>query len=112
MITIAYHDGTPENEKQILWAERLTARLKHIRLVPLSAPHAEDADIALVWRPPAGRLRQLNQLRLIVSLGQGVDHLFSDPHLPDNVPVVRLVDPDMSHALSHWGNSGPTRSSA
>ena len=76
--------------------------MKHIRLVPLSAPHAEDADIALVWRPPAGRLRQLNQLRLIVSLGQGVDHLFSDLHLPDNVPVVRLVDPDMSHALSHW----------
>ena len=102
MITIAYHDGTPENEKQTLWAERLTARLKHIRLVPLSAPHAKDADIALVWRPPVGRLRQLNQLRLIVSLGQGVDHLFSDPHLPDNVPVVRLVDPDMSHALSHW----------
>ena len=102
MITIAYHDGTPETKKQTLWSERLTARLEHIRLVPLSAPQADDAEIALVWLPPAGRLRQLNQLRLIVSLGQGVDHLFSDPHLPDNVPVVRLVDPNMSHALSHW----------
>ena len=95
MITIAYHDGTPETEKQTLWSERLAARLENIRLVPLSTPQAEDAEIALVWLPPAGRLRQLNQLRLIVSLGQGVDHLFSDPHLPDNVPVVRLVDPNM-----------------
>ena len=102
MITIAYHDGAPESEKQTLWAERLTARLGHVRLVPLSTSQAEDALIALVWHPPAGRLRQLNQLRLIVSLGQGVDHLFRDPYLPDDVPVVRLVDSNMSHALSHW----------
>ncbi len=102
MITIAYYDGTTKTEKQTLWAERLTARLGHTRLVPLSAPQAKDAQIALVWHPPAGRLRQLNQLRLIISLGQGVDHLLRDPHLPDDVPVVRLVDPNMSHALSHW----------
>ena len=102
MITIAYHDGTPDDVNRTLWAERLTARLGHIRLVPLSTPQAEDALIALVWHPPVGRLRKLNQLRLIVSLGQGVDHLFSDPHLPDNVPVVRLVDSNMSHALSQW----------
>ena len=102
MITIAYHDGTLETEKQTLWEEQLTARLGHVRLVPLSGPKAENALIALVWHPPAGRLRQLNKLRLIVSLGQGVDHLFSDPHLPNDVPVVRLVDPNMSHALSHW----------
>ena len=102
MITIAYHDGLPESEKQTLWAKQLNSRLGHIRLVPLSTPQAEDASIALVWQPPAGRLRQLKQLRLIVSLGQGVDHLFRDMYLPVNVPVVRLVDPNMSHALSHW----------
>ena len=62
MITIAYHDGTPENEKQVLWAERLTARLKHIRLVPLSAPHAEDADIALVWRKNSPREKEFHLL--------------------------------------------------
>ena len=53
MITIAYHDGTSETKKQTLWSERLTARLEHIRLVPLSAPQADDAEIALVWLPPA-----------------------------------------------------------
>ena len=102
MITVAYHNITPKTETQALWAERLTARLGRVRLVSLTAPQAENAQIALVWHPPTGRLCQLKQLRLIVSLGQGVDHLFSDPHLPTNVPVVRLVDPNMSHALSHW----------
>ena len=102
MITIAYHDSTGETEKQDRWAERLSQRLGPVRLVALSSAEAEQADIALVWSPPPGRLRQLGALKLIVSLGQGVDHLFSDPHLPDDVPVVRLVDPNMSHALSQW----------
>ena len=102
MRIIAYHDSTGEDEKQALWAERLSQRLGQVRLVPLTSADAEQAEIALVWSPPSGRLRQLDSLKLIVSLGQGVDHLLSDPDLPDGVPVVRLVDPNMSHALSQW----------
>lgn len=102
MITIAYHDSSGETEKQERWADRLGHRLGQVRLVALTSAEAEDADIALVWSPPHGRLRRLGALKLIVSLGQGVDHLFSDPDLPDDVPVVRLVDPNMSHALSQW----------
>ena len=37
----------------------------------------------------------LPNLELIVSVGAGVDHLLSDPSLPD-VPVVRFVDPDLT----------------
>lgn len=102
MITIAYHDSSGETEKQRLWAERLHHRLGPVRLVALTSAQAETAEIALVWSPPPGRLAQLKSLKLIVSLGQGVDHLLGDPDLPDDVPVVRLVDPNMSHALSHW----------
>lgn len=102
MVTIAYHDSTGETQKQQLWADRLQQRLGDVRLVALTSPEAAAAEIALVWSPPHGRLCQLEALKLIVSLGQGVDHLFSDPHLPDTVPLVRLVDPNMSHALSQW----------
>src|SRR5262249_47188154 len=59
------------------------------------APHigrAEDIDTALVWQPPPGLLRTLPSLKLIVSVGAGVDALIQDPTLPD-VPVVRFVDP-------------------
>ena len=102
MLTIAYHDSTGETHKQQLWAERLQHRLGPVRLVALTSPEAEAAEIALAWSPPHGRLRQLTALKLMVSLGQGVDHLFADPHLPAGVPLVRLVDPNMSHALSQW----------
>jgi glyoxylate/hydroxypyruvate reductase A len=59
-------------------------------------------ETALVWRPPPGLLASLPKLRLIVSLGAGVDHIFADPQLPPGVPIVRLVDPYMTVAMSEY----------
>jgi glyoxylate/hydroxypyruvate reductase len=63
---------------------------------------AAEIEAALVWRPPAGLLATLPNLKLIVSLGAGVDHLFADPQLPGGVPIVRIVDPYMTTAMSEY----------
>ncbi|MEK9558459.1 MAG: NAD(P)-dependent oxidoreductase, partial [Alphaproteobacteria bacterium] len=34
--------------------------------------------------------------------GQGVDHMMRDDTVPRDIPLVRLIDPDMANALSHW----------
>ena len=34
--------------------------------------------------------------------GQGVDYMMRDQTVPRDIPLARLVDPDMSNALSHW----------
>jgi glyoxylate/hydroxypyruvate reductase A len=60
-----------------------------------------EIEYALVWKPPPGMLASLPNLRLVLSLGAGVDHVFGDPELPD-VPVVRLVDPHMVEAMSEY----------
>jgi glyoxylate/hydroxypyruvate reductase len=56
---------------------------------------------ALSWRHPAGALKDLPNLRVILSLGAGVDHLFADHALPDR-PIVRVVDPDLTNRMSEW----------
>jgi glyoxylate/hydroxypyruvate reductase len=61
-----------------------------------------EIDAALVWRPPAGLLDRLPNLRIVLSLGAGVDHVFADPSLPPGVPIVRLVDPYMTTAMSEY----------
>lgn len=66
-------------------------------------------DYAIVWRPPPGLLASLPRLKLILSLGAGVDHLLSDPHLPRHVPVVRLVDPHLVDAMSEFVALGVLR---
>jgi glyoxylate/hydroxypyruvate reductase len=72
-----------------------------LRIWPdLGDPAAIEA--VLVWRPPPGLLASLPNLKLIASLGAGVDHIFADPHLPPGVPIVRLVDPYMTVAMSEY----------
>lgn len=72
-----------------------------IRLWPEVGNPAE-IDYALVWRPEPGLLASLPNLKLILSLGAGVDHIVSDPYLPRQVPIVRLVDPYMTDAMSEY----------
>jgi len=61
-----------------------------------------DIDYALVWRPEPGLLASLPNLKLILSLGAGVDHILCDPLLPHDLPIVRLVDPYMTDAMSEY----------
>ncbi len=61
-----------------------------------------DIDYALVWQPEPGLLASLPNLKLILSLGAGVDHILCDPTLPPDVPIIRLVDPYMTDAMSEY----------
>jgi glyoxylate/hydroxypyruvate reductase A len=61
-----------------------------------------EIDYALVWRPERGLLASLPNLKLILSLGAGVDHILEDPSLPAGVPIVRLVDPYLTDAMSEY----------
>ena len=85
------------------WRAQLT-RLTHelaVRVWPEIGDPTE-IDYALVWRPETGFLASLPSLKLILSLGAGVDHLLGDPQLPRHIPIVRLVDPHMTDAMSEY----------
>ena len=99
---VAYHDSAADTGRMDAWQARLQPYLPGITLVPLSSEAAERAMAACVWAPPLGRLARLSQLKGVVSLGQGVDHILRDDSLPDTLPIVRLIDPDMAQALAHW----------
>src|SRR5262252_11145524 len=79
---------------------RLTQELE-IRVWP-QVGDTTEIDYALVWRPEPGFLASLPSLKLILSLGAGVDHLLLDPHLPRHLPIVRLVDPHLTAAMSEY----------
>jgi glyoxylate/hydroxypyruvate reductase A len=80
----------------------MEALLPSHEIVVLGEPlDRESIRYALSWRHPPGALKDLPNLRLILSLGAGVDHLFADPALPDR-PIVRVVDPDLTNRMSEW----------
>ncbi len=62
----------------------------------------EEIDYALVWRPPKGELASYPNLKVIFSVGAGIDHLASDPDLPKGVPVVRMVEPGLTAGMTEF----------
>ncbi|MBL4786509.1 MAG: glyoxylate/hydroxypyruvate reductase A [Cohaesibacteraceae bacterium] len=84
------------------WKEEI-CRLDPSRTVFCTAKEADANTIeyALVWKPQPGLLKTYPKLRVIFSLGAGVDHVFADPQLPD-VPVVRIVDKDLTARMSEY----------
>lgn len=58
-----------------------------------------EIDAAVCWYPPHGLLARLPRLQLAQSLGAGVDHIMADPDLPPQLPVCRIVDPQMAAGM-------------
>jgi glyoxylate/hydroxypyruvate reductase A len=87
----------------VRWQPLLAALLPEheIRVWPdIGDPGA--IEYALVWQPEPGLLASLPALKMIFGLGAGIDHLLRDPDLPRQVPIVRLVDPYMTDAMSEY----------
>ena len=62
----------------------------------------EAVELLLVWKHPEGSLKNFTKLKLLYSLGAGVDHLMSDPELPKEVPICRIVDPLLAFSMSNY----------
>ena len=60
----------------------------------------EDVHYVAAWLPPADVVKSLPNLKVIFSLGAGVDAILSDPSLPKDKPIVRVNDPDLTMRMS------------
>ncbi|HEX2117413.1 MAG TPA: glyoxylate/hydroxypyruvate reductase A [Alphaproteobacteria bacterium] len=70
-------------------------------------PHPDVGDpaeieSAMVWKAPPGELRKYPNLKLIVNIGAGVDYILKDTTLPPNVPIMRIVDPEMNRMMAQY----------
>lgn len=73
-----------------------------VRLFPDVGDIAE-IEAAVVWTAhDMMELRRYPNLRVIVSMGAGVDHLFRPPGPPPGVPVARLLDTRLTQGMTEW----------
>jgi glyoxylate/hydroxypyruvate reductase A len=61
----------------------------------------DEVRYVLAWKPRAELLASLANLQVLFSLGAGVDHILDLTLLPD-VPVARIVDPDLTARMSEY----------
>ena len=59
----------------------------------------------MVWNLPNSYFKKLVNLKLVFSLGAGVDHILNSPSYNNKIPIIRIKDPNMrkrmfNHVLS------------
>jgi glyoxylate/hydroxypyruvate reductase len=86
------------------WREALGREVPDLECRNWDDP-GDDAlvEYALVWKPAHGELRRrFPNLTTIFSLGAGVDHLLSDPDLPVGIPIIRMVEPELTRGMTEY----------
>lgn len=52
----------------------------------------EEVEYAVSWKHPRGIFKNYPNLKVIASMGAGVDHITSDPEIPDHIQITRIID--------------------
>lgn len=81
------------------WYELLSAS-REVTLEP-DGPADPTITYAVVWKHKPNLLASLPNLKVVFSIGAGVDHIFNDPGLP-KAPVVRVVADNLSQHMSEY----------
>lgn len=87
--------------------ERWTAHLR--KFLPdldiretVDAQTAADITYCVAWKPAPGKLRSLPNLKIVFSMGAGVDGIVADPTFPRHIPLARVVDDTLAQAMSEY----------
>ncbi|MBS7792884.1 glyoxylate/hydroxypyruvate reductase A [Roseococcus sp. SDR] len=86
------------------WRDALLAEdpTLDIRLFP-DAGDPKDIEAAVCWtQHDMAELRRYPNLKLVVSMGAGVDHLLRPPGPPPGIPVARLKDERLTSGMTEW----------
>tara|TARA_B100000575_G_scaffold210699_1_gene171719 strand:- start:4618 stop:5538 length:921 start_codon:yes stop_codon:yes gene_type:complete len=71
-------------------------------LIGYETDRPEEIECVLVWGHPKGSLKKFRNLKLIFSMGAGVDHILNDDTIPKNIPISRIVDPQMAFSMTNY----------
>ncbi len=66
------------------------------------AGDSDGIDYAMVWQPEPHYLAQFKNLKVVFSVGAGIDHLRGEHYVPDGVPVVRMVDAGLTAGMTEF----------
>lgn len=93
----------PLTDKTQWWVDMLSEMLPGWTVVPMAEVEDPAAvKYAIVWRPQTGDIARFPNLKAIVSIGAGIDHVLADTELPGDVPIIRTVGDDLTQRMREY----------
>ena len=78
------------------WKKALKDKLPKVTIdIYGTTKTAVNAEFLVCWNPEKDQLKNFPKLKVIQSLGAGVDHIFDTNKITGNIKVVRIVDPNL-----------------
>ena len=90
-----------------LWREALAQEMPELefRAYP-DVGDRDEIDYALVYWPPHGLIASLPNVKAVLSIAAGCDHILADPELPPHLPIVRMVDDYLAAMMAEYAIYG------
>ena len=86
-----------------IWTAHLRRLMPDLDIRTTEDPtQADDITYCVAWKPIPGALAALKNLKVVFSMGAGVDGIVADATYPKTVPLSRVVDPTLSQAMTEY----------
>jgi len=101
-MSILFHCTFP-NQKE--WLQSVKKKFKQHKIYTINdKTNFNTIKYAIIWNLPDKILKKLTNLKIIFSLGAGVDHIINLPSYKDT-PILRVKDPNMAERMSYHVHS-------
>lgn len=83
------------------WVEALKAEAPDLDLeVYPEVKDPEKVEFVLSWKHPHGIYKDYPNLKVIASMGAGIDHIIQDPDIPEHIKITRVIDEQLTKDMS------------
>jgi glyoxylate/hydroxypyruvate reductase A len=86
-----------------MWTDQLRRLMPELD-IRIGEEDAQPVDIVycVAWKPKPGSLKRYPNLKVVFSMGAGVDGIVADPTYPRSVPLSRVVDDTLSQGMTEY----------
>ena len=85
-----------------IWTDHLRRLMPDLEIRRAGDPRVDDIVYCIAWKPEPGSLAKMKNLKVVFSMGAGVDGIVADQTYPREVPLVRVVDDTLSQSMTEY----------
>lgn len=93
----------PSERRATWWVEQMRELMPEATVCKSSDDYERaHIDYAIVWRPPNGWLASHPNLKAVVSIGAGVDHVLENADFPGGVDLIRTTGDELTQRMREY----------
>ena len=100
-MTILFHNTT--FDKIDVWRKTIKKYFKNENIISIKDyKKFNDVKYAIIWNLPDETLVKLKNLKIIFSMGAGIDHILKLKNYNRKIPIIRIKDPKMGERIANY----------